>query len=154
MAHLTPAEGEVLLEKFRHHLRDHGQPITRPRERIARVVLLSAEHLSVEQIRRRLQEQGTAVGLATIYRTLELLEQGGMVRAHDFGQGFRRYEPNPAQPSHHHLVCVRCGRVEEFQHDRLERMLPMIADEHGFRPERHRLELYGTCRDCQRRAFG
>lgn len=154
MAHLSPAEGEQLVERFRRYLRDHGQPITRPREQIARVVLCSEGHLSVEQIRRDLAAGGAAVGLATIYRTLDLLQQSGLVQAHDFGQGFRRFEPNPTRPGHHHLICLRCGRVEEFTHERLERMLPMIADEHGFQAERHRLELYGTCRECQRRAFG
>jgi Fur family ferric uptake transcriptional regulator len=117
-------------------------------------VLLSAEHLSVEEIRTQLAQDGAAVGLATIYRTLELLEQSGLVRAHDFGQGYRRFEPSPSQGSHYHLVCTRCGQVVEFQHERLERMLPIIADEHGFQPERHRLELYGTCQACRRRAFG
>lgn len=154
MARLTSAEGEVLLDEFRRYLRDHGQPVTRPRDRVARVVLRSDEHLSVEQIHQQLVQQGESVGLATIYRTLELLEKSGLVRAHDFGQGFRRFEPNPGQGSHYHLICLRCGRVEEFQHERLERMLPIIADEHGYEAERHRLELYGTCRDCRRRAFG
>jgi Fur family ferric uptake transcriptional regulator len=154
MARLSRAESEVLLDQFRRYLRDHGQPVTRPRDRVAQAVLLSDEHLSVDQIRRRLREDGVTVGLATIYRTLELLEQSGLVRSHDFGQGYRRFEPNPSRPGHYHLICLRCGRVEEFQHERLERILPMIADEHGFRPERQRLELYGTCRDCQRRAFG
>lgn len=151
MPRLATSEGAALLERFHRYLRDHHQPVTRPRDRVAEVVLQSGDHLSVDQIRRALRDGGTPVGLATIYRTLDLLVRSGVVRAHDFGQGFRRYEPMPAQAHHHHLICVRCGKVEEFTHERLERMLPMIADEHGFQPERHRLEIYGTCRDCQRR---
>ncbi len=154
MAQLATGEGAALVERFRRYLRDHRQPVTRQRDRVAEIVLLSDEHLSVEQIRRRLREQGAAVGLATIYRTLELLEKSGLVRGHDFGQGFRRYEPMPAQTHHEHLICLRCGRVEEFAHERLERMLPIIADEHGFQPERHRVEIYGVCRSCQRRILG
>jgi Fur family transcriptional regulator, ferric uptake regulator len=154
MPRLATAEGAALLDRFRRYLRDHHQPVTQPRERVAEVVLSSADHLSVDQIRRALRERGHEVGLATIYRTLDLLERSGVVRAHDFGQGFRRYEPTPEQAHHHHLICLRCGRVEEFLHERLERMLPMIADEHGFQPERHRLELYGVCRECQRRVLG
>jgi len=154
MPHLATGEGAALLERFRRYLRDHRQPVTRQRDQVAEVVLCSEDHLSVEQIRRQLKDQGEVVGLATIYRTLDLLVRSGLVRAHDFGQGFRRYEPMPAQAHHHHLVCVRCGKVEEFSHDRLERMLPIIADEHGFQPERHRLEIYGVCRDCQRRVLG
>jgi len=154
MARLATGEGAALLEGFRRYLRDHRQPVTRQRDRVAEVVLLSDEHLSVEQIRRRLAQQGGQVGLATIYRTLELLEKSGLVRGHDFGQGFRRYEPLSAQAHHEHLICRRCGSVEEFSHERLERMLPIIADEHGFQPERHRVEIYGVCRSCQRRVLG
>lgn len=154
MARLASGEGRALLERFRHYLRDHRQPLTRQRDRVAEVVLTSDDHLSAEQIRRRLKEAGDSVGLATIYRTLDLLVQSGLVRAHDFGQGYRRFEPMPAQAHHDHLICVRCGRVEEFAHDRLERMLPIIADEYGFQPERHRVEIYGVCRDCQRRGLG
>ncbi len=154
MARLASGEGAALLERFRHYLRDHRQPLTRQRDRVAEVVLTSNDHLSAEQIRRRLKEVGNSVGLATIYRTLDLLVQSGLVRAHDFGQGYRRFEPMPAQAHHDHLICVRCGKVEEFSHDRLERMLPIIADEYGFQPERHRVEIYGVCRDCQRRGLG
>lgn len=154
MARLASGEGTALLERFRRYLRDHRQPVTRQRDRVAELVLTSNDHLSAEQVRRRLKEAGDSVGLATIYRTLDLLVQSGLVRAHDFGQGYRRFEPMPAQAHHDHLICVRCGRVEEFAHDRLERMLPIIADEYGFQPERHRVEIYGVCRDCQRRGLG
>jgi Fur family ferric uptake transcriptional regulator len=154
MARLATGEGAALLEQFRRFLRDHHQPVTAPRERVAELVLASDDHLSVVQIRRALRERGAAVGLATIYRTMDLLVKSGLVRAHDFGQGFRRYEPMPGQAHHHHLICVRCGAVAEFAHERLERLLPIIADEHGFQPERHRLEIYGVCRSCQRRGLG
>lgn len=154
MARLSSAEGAALVERFRRHLRDHRQPVTRQRDLVAELVLTSEEHLSADQVRRRLGERGEKVGLATIYRTLELLEKSGLARGHDFGQGFRRFEPMPAQAVHEHLICVRCGRVVEFNHERLERMLPIIADEHGFQPERHRVEIYGVCQPCQRKGLG
>ncbi|HTS89173.1 MAG TPA: Fur family transcriptional regulator [Gemmatimonadales bacterium] len=154
MVHLQTADGAALLERFHQFLRDHRQPVTRQRDLVAEAVLLSDDHLSVDQIRRALREQGVRVGLATIYRTLDLLVRSGLVRSHDFGQGFRRYEPTGPHAYHHHLVCVRCGRVEEFAHERLERLLPIIADDHGFQPERHRVEIYGVCRECRRRVLG
>ena len=80
--------------------------------------------------------------------------QSGLVRAHDFGEGFKRYEPMPAQAHHEHLICERCGRVVEFQNERLERMLPVIADEHAFQHQRHRVEIYGVCRECRQRELG
>jgi len=151
VARLARGEGAALLDRFRRYLRDHHQPVTRQRDLVAQVVFLSEEHLSVDEILRLLKEQGEAVGTATVYRTLEVLVESGLVRAHDFGEGFRRYEAMPAQTHHEHLICDRCGRVVEFQNERLERMLPIIADEHGYQHQRHRVEIYGVCADCRRR---
>lgn len=154
MPALGSAEGAALLERFRRYLREHRQPVTRQRDLVAEVVFRSEGHPSVDGIRRALKERGEHVGLATVYRTLEVLVESGLVRAHDFGEGFKRYEPMPAQAHHEHLICERCGRVVEFQNERLERMLPVIADEHGFQHHRHRVELYGVCRDCRQRELG
>jgi Fur family ferric uptake transcriptional regulator len=154
MAILAKAEGAALLDRFRRYLRDHRQPVTRQRDLVAQVVFLSEDHPSVESIRRTLEERGEHVGLATVYRTLEVLVQSDLVRAHDFGEGFKRYEPMAAQAHHEHLICERCGRVQEFQNERLERMLPIIADEHGFQHQRHRVEIYGVCRECRQQELG
>jgi Fur family ferric uptake transcriptional regulator len=151
MARLGSTEGAALLERFRRYLREHHQPVTRQRDLVAQVVLESEDHPSVDAILRRLKERGEAVGTATVYRTLEVLVESGLVRAHDFGEGFKRYEPMPAQTYHEHLICERCGAVVEFQNERLERMLPVLADEHGFQHSRHRVEIYGVCRECRRR---
>jgi Fur family ferric uptake transcriptional regulator len=154
MARLSRAEGAALLERFRRHLRDHRLPVTRQRDLVAETVLLSDEHLSVETIEKRLKERGERVGTATIYRTLDVLVESGLVRAHDFGEGFKRFEPMPQQAHHEHLICVRCGKVVEFANERLERMLPIIADEHAFQHQRHRVEIYGLCQECRRRDLG
>jgi Fur family transcriptional regulator, ferric uptake regulator len=154
MAQLSRGEGAALLERFRRYLRDHRLPVTRPRDFVAETVFLSDDHLSVDAIQRRLKERGVRVGTATVYRTLDVLVQSGLVRAHDFGEGYKRYEPMPAQAHHEHLVCVRCGRVVEFANERLERMLPVLADEHGFQHQRHRLEISGVCRECRQRELG
>ena len=154
MARLDKAEGSALLERFRQHLREHHQPVTRQRDLVAQVVFLSQDHLSVEGIRRELERRGEAVGLATVYRTLDLLVESGLVREHQFGEGFKRYEAMAAQSDHEHLICERCGRVVEFANERLERMLPVLADEHGFQHRRHKVEVYGVCRSCRSQELG
>jgi Fur family transcriptional regulator, ferric uptake regulator len=154
MPRLANGEGVALLDRFRRYLRDHRQPLTRQRDLVAQIVLLSDDHPSVEGIRRALKERGEHVGTATVYRTLEVLIESGLVRAHDFGEGFKRFEPMPAQAHHEHLICERCGRVVEFQNERLERMLPIIADEYGFQHSRHRVEIYGVCRECRQQELG
>ncbi len=154
MAQLTRDEGEALLERFRRYLRDHRQPVTRQRELLAEIVIASGEHLSADAIIRKLEEKRERVGTATVYRTLDLLVQSGVARAHDFGEGYRRYEAMGGREDHEHLVCLRCGKVEEFTNERLERALPVIADEHHFQHQRHRVEIFGLCQSCQKLDLG
>jgi Fur family ferric uptake transcriptional regulator len=151
MARLSRDEGAALLERFHRFLRDHHQPVTRQRDLVAEVVFASPDHLSVEGIERRLKERGERIGTATVYRSLDVLLASGLIKVHDFGEGFKRYEAVAGQVGHGHLICVRCGAVLEFSNEQLERMLPIIADEHDFRHQRHRVEVFGLCHDCQGR---
>jgi Fur family ferric uptake transcriptional regulator len=145
------ADGNLLMEMFRRYLRDRNLPVTQQREAVAAAVFFADAHLSVGDIEHVLQERQAAIGKATVYRTLGLLATAGLVREHDFGEGFKRYEPLLAKSHHEHLICVRCGKVVEFSSERLERMKALIAEEHGFQHHHHRLEIYGVCRECQTR---
>jgi Fur family ferric uptake transcriptional regulator len=138
------------MDAFRRYLRDHSLPVTQQREAVAAGVFFADRHVSVSDLERGLASGGDHVGKATVYRTLELLVRAGLVQEHDFGEGFKRYEPLAARGYHEHLICARCGRVVEFASERLARMSALIAEEHGFRHHHHRWEIYGTCGDCQR----
>ena len=148
---LPKIDGKALLEVLRRYLRDHNLPVTDQRKAIAEAVFFSEAHLSVGDIEGLLKRRGVKAGKATVYRTLELLVRAGLVQEHDFGEGFKRYEPLDARRHHEHLICLHCGKVVEFSSERIERMKSLIADEHGFRHHHHRLEIYGICRDCQKR---
>lgn len=124
-------------------------PITPQRDRVARAIFAGGEHLSVDGIERRLRDDGAHVGTATIYRAVDVLLESGLVRAHDFGEGFKRYEALRTPGQHGHLICARCGRVTEFATDRFERLLPLVADEHQFQHHTHRVEIRGLCRICR-----
>jgi Fur family ferric uptake transcriptional regulator len=147
------AEGETasqqLFERFHRWLRERHLPITRQRDMIARVVFAGGEHLSADGVQRHLRDQGHRIGTATVYRALDVLVESGLVRAHDFGEGYRRFEALLTPGQHGHLVCSRCGRVTEFSTDRLERLLPIVADEHGFQHQTHRVEIRGLCGTCR-----
>lgn len=138
-----------LLETFRRYLREHNLPVTTPRELVAEVIFSSTGHLSADDVVRLLQDRGARVGKATVYRTLDLLSRSGMVTPRNFDEKFRRYERAPGRAHHEHLICVRCGKVIEFVNERLERMKALIAEEYGFRHHHHRLEIFGTCPECQ-----
>jgi len=141
-------DGAKLLDEFRRYLGDRNLPATQQRLAVAEAVFFAGEHLSAEEIGRRVAKRG-AVGTATVYRTLDLLVRAGLAKEHDFGEGFKRYEPLAAGPVHEHCICSSCGRVTEFSNDRLERMIALLAEEVEFRPDHHRLEIYGVCRSCQ-----
>ncbi len=148
----TPDADEAaaaLFERFHRWLRSRHLPVTRQRDLVARVVFAGGEHLSVEGVERRLRDHGTPVGTATVYRALDVLVESGLVRSHDFGEGFRRFEPLLTSGQHGHLICSRCGGVTEFSTDRFERLLPMVADEQGFQLHDHRVEIRGLCVTCR-----
>jgi Fur family transcriptional regulator, ferric uptake regulator len=134
---------------FRRYLKDQGLPFTRQRDAVAQLVFDSVGHLSVEDMERRLREMGHRIGKATVYRTLDLLVRSRLVVEHDFGEGFKRYENRLSrEPVHEHLICLECGKVIEFESWEVQDVQARITQRHGFRAARHRLEIYGLCREC------
>jgi Fur family ferric uptake transcriptional regulator len=134
---------------FGRYLRDIGLPVTSQREAVAAVVFDSEGHLSVDDIERELRKRGERIGKATVYRTLDLLVRSRLVEEHDFGEGFKRYEHRlSSHPIHEHLICLECGKVEEFESRELFRVESRIKSERGFIPVKRRLEIYGLCKEC------
>lgn len=138
------------LESFASYLREHNLPVTPQRLAIADVLLGSASHLSADDVARELKARGSVAGLATVYRTIDVLLRSGLVVERDFGEGFKRYEPARDMPHHEHLLCSVCGKVTEFRDERLERITTLIAEQHRFARQGHRLVIQGTCADCRR----
>src|SRR5258708_24097650 len=141
-------DGTKLLEGFRRHLAEHNLPATQQRLGVAEAVFFAGEHVSGEEVGRRVAKR-VAVGTATIYRTLDLLVRAGLAKEHEFGEGFKRYEPLAPGQAHEHCICSSCGQVTEFANDRLERMIALLAEEGAVRPHHHRLEIYALSPSCQ-----
>ncbi len=140
----------ALIDEFRAYLRDHNLPVTPQRVAVAEIILAGDRHDSADDVARELAHRDIAVGTATIYRTIEVLVTSGLVVERDFGEGFKRYESARGMPHHEHLICTVCGRVVEFEDERLDRMTTLLADAHGFTRERHRLVIQGVCAECRR----
>ncbi|HEY9517580.1 MAG TPA: Fur family transcriptional regulator, partial [Gemmatimonadaceae bacterium] len=117
---------ETVIEEFRSYLREHNLPVTPQRLAVAEVLLLRDRHFTVDEIEQELRARGIPVGTATVYRTLEVLVRSGLVVERDFGEGFKRYESSRGMPEHEHLLCTVCGRVVEFQDERLDRMSTLL----------------------------
>lgn len=142
-------DGAAQLERFRRYLAERGLPATKQRLVVAEVVCFATDQLSAEDVSRRLADRGAPIGTATVYRTLALLVESGLVREQDFGEGFRRFEAVTVGEPREHCICTACGRVSEFSSARLAHTIAEVAAAAQFRPHRHRLEVYGLCRGCQ-----
>ena len=143
------AADDAVVDRFTSWLRDRGLPVTAQRVAIAEVLFNADRHLSAEEVAAELNGRGNKVGTATVYRTIDVLLESGLVVERDFGEGFRRFETAREVPPHEHLICTGCGRVEEFRDDRIDRIAGELAASRGFTRERHRLVIYGLCRSCR-----
>ncbi|RQO53407.1 ferric iron uptake transcriptional regulator [Paucibacter sp. KBW04] len=126
-------------------LKTNGLKATIPRIKVLQLFQQSAQrHLSAEDLFKLLLSSGSEIGLATVYRVLMQLEQAGLLERHHFEGGKSVFELNEGH-HHDHLVCVKCGRVEEFYDEEIERRQKAIAENRGFRLQEHELALYGVC---------
>ena len=120
-----------------------GMRMTEQRRVIARVLAHSADHPDVEELYRRCAAVDDRISISTVYRTVKLFEDAGIIERHDFREGRARYEQIP-DTHHDHLINLRTGDVVEFQSDEIERLQAEIARRLGYRLVDHRLELYAV----------
>ncbi len=131
-------------------LRAAGLKATLPRKKILEVLESKAgQHLTAEDVYRHLMEAGEDVGLATVYRVLTQFEGAGLVERHHFEGGQSVFELDQGE-HHDHILCVKCGRVEEFVDDVIEERQRDIADKAGYTMTDHCLYIYGICAGCQK----
>jgi Fur family ferric uptake transcriptional regulator len=132
------------------YLEDNNLKHTKQREAILEVFLEVKGHITGEDLYQRVRERHPSIGYTTVYRTMKLLCDAGLASERHFDDGVTRYE---IEHEHHdHLVCVRCGKIVEFECQMIETAQQQIVERYGFRLLRHRHELYGHCPDCQKRA--
>ena len=120
-----------------------GMRMTEQRRVIARVLEAATDHPDVEELYRRASAVDARISIATVYRTVKLFEDAGVIARHDFGAGRSRYETIPDE-HHDHLINLKTGEVIEFRNEEIERLQQAIAERLGFRLVDHRLELYGV----------
>ncbi|AMP88525.1 ferric iron uptake transcriptional regulator [Legionella pneumophila] len=129
-------------------LKDAGLKITLPRIKVLQILEQSRDHhLSAEAVYKALLESGEDVGLATVYRVLTQFEAAGLVSRHNFEGGYSVFELSQGE-HHDHLVCVKCGRVEEFVDEIIEQRQKAIAERAHFKMTDHALNIYGICPQC------
>jgi Fur family transcriptional regulator, ferric uptake regulator len=143
---------EERIDRIKQQLHSHSYKLTPQREATVRVLLEhEADHLSAEDVYLLVKEKAPEIGLATVYRTLELLSELKIIHKLNFGDGVSRYEfrTEGAERHHHHLVCIHCGSVDEIVEDLLKNVENKVETEYDFKILDHRLIFHGICHRCK-----
>ncbi|MGM9987040.1 MAG: Fur family transcriptional regulator [Bacillaceae bacterium] len=143
---------EVRIERIKRQLHAATYKLTPQREATVRVLLENEQdHLSAEDVYLLVKDKSPEIGLATVYRTLELLSELKVVDKINFGDGVSRYDlrGEGVERFHHHLICVECGSVAEIQENLLEDVEKIVESRFHFKVKDHRLTFHGVCEKCQ-----
>ncbi|MGM8366448.1 ferric iron uptake transcriptional regulator [Virgibacillus sp. W0181] len=143
---------EQRIDRIKKQLHAKSYKLTPQREATLRVLLEREEdHLSAENVFLLVKEKAPEIGLATVYRTLELLSELKIVDKINFGDGVSRYDlrKEGVEHFHHHLVCIECGAVDEIIEDLLGEVEQIVEQDWEFQVKDHRLTFHGICKQCQ-----
>ncbi|HEC22607.1 MAG TPA: transcriptional repressor [Chloroflexi bacterium] len=138
----------MALEEIIATLRARGYRITLPRRQTLQILLRAHSHLTCEQVHQRLVAQGLDVDEATTYRTLQWLKENGIIAQTDLGLGADVYSLIDS-PLHHHLVCLRCGRISEISDSLFEPIRRQVRERYHFEPRIEHWAIFGICAECQ-----
>lgn len=140
------------LKKMKEQLHKSGFKLTPQRESTLLVLLENEkDHLSAEEVYMLAKLKSSEIGLATVYRTLEILTELKVVNKVSFNDGLARYDlrKEGAKHFHHHLLCLECGSIEEIEEDLLDDVEKIVEKQYGFLVKDHRLTFHGICKTCQ-----
>ena len=146
MPKADPAEK---IERFREFIKERGLKSTRQRDEIASWFFGITGHHSADQIYRSIQRSSPGIGFSTVYRTMKLLCESGLVHERHFQDGEALYEN--VSEHHDHCICTSCGRIVEFENERIEELQEQVARRFGFQLKTHKMELYGVCAECRKK---
>ncbi len=131
------------------YIQKNGNRITKPRKIIADALIALSKPVTVQEIASYLIKKRAYVDLVSIYRTLHLLSEMGMVHVFEFGEGKKRFELMDEQKHHHHFVCDNCGSVNEVLMSDEQQLMSEVKKRNTFIIKRHSLEFFGLCQKCQ-----
>ena len=141
---------EALYERLESYLSRKGLRSTSQRRAIAQAFFEGPTHVSIEELLSAVRKDDPRIGYATVYRTLKLFAECGIAQERKFVDCPSRYELSDEGTGHHHdhLICTECGKIIEFHNEQIETLQDEVARKLGFKPLRHRHEIYGHCRQC------
>ncbi len=137
------------ISRFRDYLKERGFKWTPQREKILKEALILEGHFEADELVYRLRRKGIRVSKATVYRTLPLLVKAGFIKEVIHGEKHLHYEHVRGDSRHDHLICLRCGKIIEFEDEAMREIQERICRERNFRPEKVLVEIYGYCEGCR-----
>jgi Fur family ferric uptake transcriptional regulator len=135
--------------QFLSFLKQQSLKWTSAREEVFREVVATEGHFEAEELAYRLRKKGSRISKATVYRTLPLLVKADLIKEVIHGEKHHHYEHNHKENQHDHLICLRCGKIVEFEEESLREMEAKICEKHEFRPEKIVIEIFGYCKKCR-----
>jgi Fur family ferric uptake transcriptional regulator len=142
---------EAALDILQKHLKSQGNlRFTPARMAVLSAVTQSQGHFDAEDLYYRLITGGKRISRATVYNTLDLLQECGLVSKYRFTEHSSRYEKTFGKPHHHHLICLQCGDLIEFMNERLNKLQEEVCTDKNFAPQSSSLQIFGTCAKCRR----
>ena len=148
---MAETDRTAVKEKFLHFLDQKNLRITSQRRAIVDTVFGTDQHFTAEQLLEWAREKDSSVSRATVYRTLPLLTESGLVHEMDFGKDYKIYDPNYADhPNHNHIICDDCDKIVEFESDRLEALETEISSKLGFEVNSQQLRINASCEEMKR----
>lgn len=147
---MAPPDVDNLRTRLRNHVQRHGLKSSSRRDLILETLANVGRHVTAEELLRAVRIRDPRVGAATVYRTLRILQDSGIVTERHFEGGATQFEL-AGEHHHDHLICTNCKTIVEFEDEGIEREQDRIANAHGFELLSHRHELYGLCPRCRRK---
>src|SRR3989454_10417865 len=148
---MPSADKSAAKQKFLEFLAKKNLRMTSQRMAIIDTAFSTDRHFTAEQLLARSRERDKSVSRATVYRTLPLLTESGLVREMDFGKDYKFYDPNYAEhPHHNHIICQDCERIVEFESEKIERLENEISHRLGFAVKAHRLQITASCEELKK----
>ena len=136
---------------FNQHLRKNGMLYSKQREQILDIFLKAEKHPTVNDLYELVRKKNPKIGLATVYRTMEVIYDAGLARKVGFGDGIKHYEHKYKHQHHYHLICLKCGKVIEVTSGKIEETKRQLAKKHDFTITRATMRLFGICKTCKRK---
>ena len=133
------------------YLREKGIRQSKERTKVLEIFLNTERHLTANELYEIVRKKYSKIGYATVYRAMKVITEAGLAEEIEFGDGAKRYEHKYGHEHHDHLICIKCGKFVEAMNPQIEKLQKKLAIKQGFNLLRHKMHLFGICKECNKK---